>query len=215
MKKKNAFVIQARMGSKRLPGKVLLPITKYTLIEFLINRIRNFNLNLNIIVATSDKSIDDIIVSHCKKIGVSCFAGSEENVLKRYQDVAVLYNIDNIIRLTADNPYPSKEIICGCLNIHLNNNYDLTTTRKIEGLDVIRYVPKGYSVDILKCKSLLNFNSEDVASFSKEHVIPEFYNSNYSVGYYKNENLKVEPLSIDTLEDYIRVQNYIENNAIY
>src|ERR1700739_5081912 len=99
---KTGIIIQARMGSQRLPGKVLKEIKGKKLLKILIDRIKA--CNLPIIVATTTNVTDDVLVEWLKKNNISYYRGDEEDVLTRYYNCAVDNKLDVVIRLTADNP---------------------------------------------------------------------------------------------------------------
>ena len=104
-------IIQARMGSSRLPGKVLKNVDGMTLLEYQISRIKK-SKNINkIIVATTINNIDDEIADFCKNRDISYFRGSENDVLSRYYDCAKLNKIETIVRITADCPLIDPIII--------------------------------------------------------------------------------------------------------
>ncbi len=99
-------IIQARMGSTRLPGKVLKPIGDKTLLEHILYRFSHAKRDdLKIIVATSVQPENDKIEALCEKLGIACFRGSEDNVLERYTFCARKYDLDLIVRMTADDPF--------------------------------------------------------------------------------------------------------------
>ena len=81
-------IIQARMNSSRLPGKVLLKVNKKTLLEYLIERVKKINFINKIIIATTNNKSDKKIINLCKKLDIKYFCGSEKNVLKRVYDAA-------------------------------------------------------------------------------------------------------------------------------
>lgn len=207
------FVIQARLGSTRLPGKVLLRFGESTILGHLIKELIEAGLKREqIIVATTAREIDDLIEDYVEKLGISTVRGDEENVLSRYQIAARKVSTPNIVRLTADNPLPDFDLITYCLNQHEKVNSDMTSTREIDADQrVIRYAPKGASIDILKKSSLLDINHELCTPFEKEHVIPYFYR-NYNVFVVKDYQSNREELSIDTIDDYHRVCNYYQKN---
>ena len=103
---KTGVFIQARFGSKRLPGKILKKIYKQkTLLEIVFNRIQKALPEIPIIIATSKKTNDDKICDFAKENNLKYYRGSESNVLKRFIDAADRYNITNVIRVCADNPF--------------------------------------------------------------------------------------------------------------
>ena len=106
MEKTMTFVaiIQARMGSTRLPGKVMFDIFGKPVIEHIVDRLKTCITLKNIVVATSTLSQDDIIVKWCVKNGVDHYRGSLSDVLDRYYKAAIQFDIQNIVRITADCP---------------------------------------------------------------------------------------------------------------
>ena len=104
--------IEARMTSKRLPGKVLKKIiNKYPIIELIYLRVMKSKLINNICVSTTNKKTDDILVKFLKKKNIDYFRGEEKNVLKRVIDTAKSYNPEIVVQLTGDNPFLDAEII--------------------------------------------------------------------------------------------------------
>ena len=102
---KTAFIVQARMGSTRLPQKVLRPFYEgKCILELLISKLNQI-ANTKIIIATSLNAENNIIEQFCKEHSVICFRGEENDVLKRFVDAANAYGIDHIIRVCSDNPF--------------------------------------------------------------------------------------------------------------
>lgn len=215
--KDSGIVIQARMGSSRFPGKVLSEFCGRPMLHFMINRIERFETKYPIFVATTTNKKDDLICHFCETINVRYVRGSEKNVFSRYQLAANEFKLKNIIRLTGDNPLPSEEIIFHCFSSHMNNEYDFTSTREIDfNGNIRRYAPKGLSVDIIKCKCLLEIDSNSLSEYEKEHVIPIFFNGKYKINIVKKFNIQKQyiDLSIDTEGDKQRVIKSIKNNAV-
>ena len=97
-------VIQARMGSNRMHGKVLKIYKNFSILDILIKRVKKLNLINKIIVSTTIKKKDDKIVAFLQKNKILYFRGSEKNVLSRYYKTAVKFKLKNIVRLTSDCP---------------------------------------------------------------------------------------------------------------
>src|SRR5689334_17119447 len=98
-------VVQARMGSARLPGKVMKLIAGRPLLDHVIGRLGLLRTEATPVVATTTERRDDIIEGYCAGIRVACFRGSENDVLARYVGCLRAFRFDHVIRLTADNPF--------------------------------------------------------------------------------------------------------------
>lgn len=161
-------IIQARMGSTRLPGKVLMKINnKETLLEYMINRVKKCKLVDKIVVATSTEKRDDKIEDLCKSINVDVFRGSESDVLKRYVDCAVGHRFNTIVRLTADCPLVDPSVIDLCVSVFENNDFDyVANTCPIEK----SMFPDGVDVEVFSYNSLYRANIYATDASDREHV---------------------------------------------
>ena len=108
---KIVVIVQARMGSVRLPGKVLLPILGRPMLQFQLERLRLVQQADQLIVATTSLEEDRPIVALCKQMGVDVFCGESEDVLKRYYDCARLCGAGIVVRITGDCPLIDPEIV--------------------------------------------------------------------------------------------------------
>ena len=104
-------IIQARMGSERLPGKVMAPILGTPLLALIIKRISSSRLHGKLVVATTREAEDDAIEDLMNQLGVSCFRGATEDCLDRYYEAATNYQAEVVIRLTGDNPLIDDEFL--------------------------------------------------------------------------------------------------------
>jgi len=104
-------IVQARMASTRLPGKVLMPIAGKPMLQWVVERINKSAEIDNIVIASTFNPLDDAIVDEAKKLGVACFRGSEEDVLLRYLEAAKKFNADFIVRICSDSPLIDSELI--------------------------------------------------------------------------------------------------------
>lgn len=131
------IIIQARMGSTRLPGKVLMKIGDKPLLAHIFDRLSALQTpECKFVVATSVNEENDAIEEFCREKGVTCFRGSEDNVLERYWLCAQEYGFDDIVRLTADNPFIDIEELDRLIRMHreLGVDYSYSDTELPEGL---------------------------------------------------------------------------------
>src|SRR3712207_317315 len=117
-------IIQARTGSTRLPGKILKKICDKTVLEHDIERIKRIKNIDEIVIATTDKTQDDLIVNEALKLNIKYFRGSENDVLSRYYYAAKKYNADIIVRVTSDCPLIDSKVSEETINYYLNNKFD-------------------------------------------------------------------------------------------
>ncbi|EMM79689.1 cytidylyltransferase domain protein [Leptospira interrogans str. 2006001854] len=118
---KVGILIQARMGSTRLPGKIALPFGDTTILGFMLERLKCSKFQENIVVLTTEESIDDKTEEIAKKNGVSVFRGSTNDLIQRYLKAAKQYNLDIIVRLTGDCPLIDSKVMDSMVNFFLYN----------------------------------------------------------------------------------------------
>lgn len=164
IEKKIVAVIEARMNSTRLPGKVLLPVRGISLLEFMIARVKKVSLISEIVVATTGESIDNQIQSLAYDLGVSCFRGSENDVMGRVLGAAKTVNANIIVGLTADCPIIDPFIISQVLNTYLEND-----ARYVSNAHVRSY-PDGMDVQVYSTETLVESYDRVTTDREKEHV---------------------------------------------
>jgi len=211
LNQKLSIVIQARMGSTRLPGKSMLPLGKTTVIGYLLKNLELSGFHCSqICVATSDYQENYPLVQHVKDLGYRCFVGPEHDVLARYQIAAREINVSTIVRLTGDNPFIVPSLVQSCIDIHRSTDSTVTSTRMINpDRTVTRFVPKGSSVDIFEKKALMEIDGDSCSDFDREHVIPALFRQ-YQVETVGADELmsygidvnEIKAISIDTQDDY-------------
>jgi len=178
-------IIQARMSSKRLPGKVLMQIGNNTMLGQVVNRAKRIEGVDDVVVSTSKDSSDFSIVEWCRKNKISCFSGPLDNVLLRFVWTARKYNSDVIIRLTADCPLLDPEVVSFGLNTYLNSKQfnEFTGFEIVANGLISRSWPDGLDFCILSKEALefLQFEIQEYSFIMKEKSIkvemktPEFY----------------------------------------
>jgi len=165
MKQKNLCIIQVRMGSTRLPNKALLKVNGTSLLEYEINRVRQSKKIDKIIVATTINKKDNKIESLCKKNGIECFRGPEDDVLNRFYQCSLKYHqFRNIIRITGDCPLIDPEIIDRVIALFEKGACDYASNVETETF------PDGMDVEIFTKKALFLANRNANLASQREHV---------------------------------------------
>lgn len=180
-------IIQARMGSTRLPGKVLKTVAGEPLLKIQINRIRRSKLLDKIVVATSYLKENDIIENLCNDNNIACFRGSENDVLERYYQCAREYKADTIVRLTADCPLSDPEIIDKAIFVFNNSVVDyLANTVPFENS---KY-PDGMDVEVFSNEALEKAHKNVTNVNDREHVTFYFwkYKNNFKTAQLNNDH---------------------------
>jgi spore coat polysaccharide biosynthesis protein SpsF len=175
MKKKIGMIIQARMSSKRFPGKVMKRILNIPMIYRIYERVILCRKLDDVIVAIPSSKSDDKLEIFLKKKKIKTFRGSENNLISRYFKAAKLYNLDYIVRLPADNPLPDFKEIDRLINFHMkikdNINVFSTNLQPIKNSNYI----DGIGAEILSYKMLEKIFKNKKLQKSKEHLSLNFY----------------------------------------
>jgi spore coat polysaccharide biosynthesis protein SpsF len=200
-------IIQARMGSTRLPGKILKEVLGKPLLKYQIERIKKVKSIDQIVVATTNKEEDNQIVEFCIEQSLPYYRGSEEDVLERYFQTALQFNADIIVRLTSDCPIIDPNIIENVINYYMQNEFDyVSNTLK-------RTFPRGMDTEVFSFKVLKKaFIKADEPHF-REHVTPYLYlNPNiFKLGSIESDfNNSQYRLTVDTTEDFNLIQKIIK-----
>jgi spore coat polysaccharide biosynthesis protein SpsF len=207
----NLLIIQARMGSTRLPGKVLLKVDGQPLLKFMVDRVNKSERVDKIIIATTTESKDDPIVDFCKDNNWSFYRGSENDVLDRYYQAAKLYHADTIIRLTADCPLIDAEFIDKTIELYLNSNVDYASNTCPP--DLKKY-PDGSDVEVFSFTALEKAWNETTNLKDREHVTFYFWKrgKDFSTALLDNkENWGNYRITVDYPEDFIVVERIIKH----
>lgn len=202
--------VQARMQSTRLPGKVMMPVLNKPLLEFLIERLEQVKEADTFAILTSTKAADDVIASYCERRGVTCFRGSEEDVLTRYYQAAKERQPDAIARVTADCPLIDPEIIDKVLKEYQESfpAYDYVSN------SLVRSFPRGLDIEVFSFNALKKAFEEAEDPAEREHVTLYMYRNpdkfrikNVSL----DKDLSSHRWTVDTPEDFTLIRNILEN----
>lgn len=199
----NLLIIQARMGSTRLPGKVLKSIKGQTLLEIQQMRIKPSKLVDEIIIATTLNKEDDAVELFCKQKNINCFRGSDWDVLDRYYQAAKKFNPTNIIRVTSDCPLHHHSVIDFVIEEYLKSGNDYFSNSNNEP----DFLEDGFDVEVFSFKALEMAWNEAKLLSEREHVTPYIKNSGkFKCGWKKfNPNYQFK-LSVDSENDFKAVE---------
>lgn len=162
-------IIQTRMGSTRLAGKVLSDIMGKPMVWHVVNRLRHTSKLNDIILAVPDTKENDVLESFAKENNIKYFRGSEENVLSRYYETAKKFKSDLIVRITSDCPLIDPKVVDLVIEKHLNSGADYTSNV------LKRTFPRGLDVEVFDFKTLEMAYKQAKQDFQKEHVTSYIY----------------------------------------
>lgn len=172
---KTGAIIQARMSSKRLPGKVLkeLPYgSGISSLEQIVYRLKQVDSIREVIIATSTDEDDQAIVEMADSKGINVFTGSLDNVLERFYLAAKPHNFDHVVRITGDCPCIDPLVLEGVIRRHVQENADFTTLGAVK-----RTFPHGMDGSVMKMQVLEEAYRNADKDFEQEHVTPYIYRS--------------------------------------
>jgi spore coat polysaccharide biosynthesis protein SpsF len=204
-------IIQARMGSSRLPGKVLKNICDRPMLGWVVERASQSRLISKIVVATTLNSSDDPIESYCNTLGGACFRGSEFDVLDRYYKTAKAFNADIVVRLTADCPFIDAALIDETIEKLLESDLDFAANRLPPPYK--RTYPIGLDTEAATFRALETAWKLAKKPFEREHVMPFLYDpqNNFKIVVLDAEkNYGSLRWTVDTPEDLEFIQAVAE-----
>jgi spore coat polysaccharide biosynthesis protein SpsF len=162
-------LIQARMGSTRLPGKVLKDLGGSTVLARVHARVMRAATIGEVIVATSDARGDDAIVDECRRLGAKVFRGDEHDVLDRYYRAAQFSKAEIVVRITADCPLIDPEITDKTVQAFLLQQSDYASNA------LQRTYPRGLDTEVMTMRALERAWSEAREPYQRSHVTPYIY----------------------------------------
>ena len=200
----SVIISQARLGSSRLPNKVLMEINNESLLEIHINRLKKCLVTKNIILATTYEKNIDKLIEIGEKARVNIFQGETHDVLNRYYNASKSINPDYIIRVTSDCPLIDPKLIDSILKMAIDQKLDYTSNILIESF------PDGQDVEVISFKALEKCYHEAKLKSDREHVTPYIKrNSSFNgqeMFFSKNYKSEVDysniRMTVDELEDY-------------
>lgn len=196
---KTLAIIQARLGSTRLPGKTLLDLLGKPILQHVVERVSSASLVDGVIVATTTNEEDKKIIEVCTQLNVNVYAGSTEDVLDRFFQAAKYFPAENIVRITADCPLADPVVIDSVVSLHFQSKADYTS-------NVLEEVyPDGEDVEVFTFAALERAWRETKMKSEREHVTlyfrqhPELFKLQQK-GYH--QNLHGKRWTVDEPADY-------------
>jgi spore coat polysaccharide biosynthesis protein SpsF len=207
------IIVQARLGSTRLPGKILKDVAGKPLLEHLVLRLRRIRNADRVVIATTDNPRDLPIVALCKKIAVDYFQGSEQDVLLRYFDAATQYQADNIVRINSDCPLIDPAVAEKVIQYFLDRRKELDYASNI----LESSYPIGMHTEIFPFSVLQRTNLESVDPVERENVTPFIYRNpkifRLASVVYGGQDLSHHRWTLDYPEDYELIKRIFD--ALY
>ena len=191
-------VIQARMNSTRLPGKIMLPFAGSSIIECIYKRVKQSKKVDEVVIGTSNELTDDIFAQLLEEKKIKYFRGSLKDVLNRFASISQQYKPDFVVRITGDCPLVDPEIIDICIENCINGKYDY--------FRLLEPYPDGLDVEVFKDTALKIANDKATKNLEREHIGQYFLNnsSDFKLGginLFEPEHQKIR-ITLDEEEDY-------------
>ncbi|MEP4894782.1 glycosyltransferase family protein [Parasphingorhabdus sp.] len=200
---RSVAIVQARMGSSRLPGKVLKTLAGQPVLDHVVTRVKAASRVDDVIVATSDLPADNTIADHSAARGWMCVRGSETDVLSRYAMATRASDAEIIIRVTSDCPLFSPRILDEMLAAFDPSIVDYMSTNWPD-----RSFPVGLDCEVMRADSLLDIAENATDPYDREHVTAHFYRNPDRfrlAGHRCDRPLAHLRITLDTAEDYDRL----------
>ncbi|MBU0509540.1 NTP transferase domain-containing protein [bacterium] len=208
-----AIIVAARMDSKRLPGKALLPFHGVPMIVFLLRRLRSSRRATDIVLATTSRPQDDVLEKWAEREGIAVFRGAENDLVARYAAAAEQFAADYVVRVTGDCPFVDGALVDECLEQSLKYTpFDLATTKGC--------FPVGLDCEIYPARVMVALNRRrDLTPEHREHLTLHLYEHSDD---FKILRLR-PPLSlsgvnatftVDTMDDYHRAMILLKSHTL-
>ena len=207
---KTVAVIQARMGSSRLPNKVLMPVKETPLLGWMLSRVSQCKEIDEVIVATTTEPRDEEIYNYVVSKGYKVYRGSEDDVLDRYYQAAILSKPDAVIRITADCPLLDPAVLTALIQEFYEKELDFISNSE----PLPSTWPDGMDVSIMTFNALRQAWEEAKKPSDREHVTFYFWNNPEKFNCHKvdlDSDMSKYRLTIDYPEDYDVIKGVIEH----
>ncbi len=201
-------IIQARMGSTRLPGKILKEVNGKPLLTYQIERLKASRKIDQLVVATTVKSQDDVIVDFCLSHNIKYYRGSESDVLARYYGATQQFDGETIVRITSDCPLIDPNVVDQTIDFFIDNKFDYVSNA------IEPTYPRGLDVEVFSRESFEKVFKEATLSRDREHVTAYYYTNpiKFKIGSVKNAiDYSEHRWTVDTIEDFQLIKLIIKN----
>ena len=165
-----AAVVQARMSSRRLPGKVLRPLAGRPALQYLLERLERCEQIDRVIVATSTEPSDDPVAAFCQSEGASVHRGPLEHVAARFGEVVERFGLDAFVRVTADSPLLDQALVDRGAALYRKGGFDIVTNVYPRST-----FPSGQSLEVVGADAFRTALARMDDPYEREHVTPYFY----------------------------------------
>lgn len=199
-------IVQARMGSQRLPGKVLLPLGGQTVLAHVLTRCKRIRGLDDVVCAVPDEARSVDIETEAFAAGAKVFRGPERDVLARYHGAALAYDADVVMRVTADCPLINERVCADVLMLLYSSGADYASNVYPE-----RTWPKGMDCEAFTFGTLQRAHEEATDAYDREHVCP-WMSRNVGVASLPGPGDGIS-YTLDTPEDYTRLQRIFDRRA--
>jgi spore coat polysaccharide biosynthesis protein SpsF len=199
-------LVQARIGSTRLPGKVLADLGGRPALVLMLDRLAGIGVD-KLVVATSDSELDDAIEQVVADHGIPVVRGPEEDVLGRFGVALAAYPSDQVVRLTADCPLADPALVMQAVDVHLREVADYTSNT------LERTFPDGLDVEVMTAEALRQADGEALDPYEREHVTPFLYRrpERYRLaGFESGDDLGAERWTLDTSADLEHLREIVD-----
>jgi len=203
------IIVQARMTSTRLPGKVLKTIAGRPMLSYQLERLRQVQNADQLVIATTTNKADEAIVALCVAEGVACTRGSEHDVLSRYHEAATRFRATTVVRVTSDCPLLDPGIVDAAITSFFEppGYYDYASNM------IEPTYPYGMSVEVMSAHALHEAHLEATDPQEREHVTPFIY---WRSDRFRVKSLTMQPnlsnhrWTVDTPEDFLLVSRILD-----
>lgn len=207
-------ITQARLGSTRLPGKVLLEAAGRTMLDHHLDRLTS--AGLDVFVATTDDPGDDRIVGVARARGVAVFRGSVDDVLSRFAGCAQQFDLDVVVRVTSDCPLVDGDVVADgvarFLQLRAQHGDEVYLSNTLD-----RTYPRGFDFEVVAASALQRAHRDATAPGDREHVTPWLYAGPHRLAHSVQQRWPVDRsryrVTLDTVEDFELIRRLMEEHG--